>query len=185
LAYSDYGVNGILTSSFTFTEEVTVPKQTPGRRPAKSSETTSQLGARLRAARRDKGMTLRDVFEATNVSITYLSDLERGVLSNPTLDKVKLIAGALGVTVEDLLGSGDNAGLRDEPALPAPLQALAASPQFLEATEADARTWRTTPEALQRAWLDSLQRISVDGRRPQSMMDYLFIFEAIRRAIGK
>jgi transcriptional regulator with XRE-family HTH domain len=159
-----------------------VPK--PGRRTAKSDGGTTELGRRIRAARRAKAMTLRDVFERTGVSITYLSDLERGVLSNPTLDKVRQIALALEITVEDLLGPiGTPDPLPEK--LPGGLTTLVTSPQFRESIEADAKTWRTTPEALERAWLECLKGISVDGRRPQSAMDYLFIFEAVRRAIDK
>lgn len=129
-------------------------------------------------------MTLRDVFEKTGVSITYLSDLERGVLSNPTLDKVRQIALALDITVEDLLGPS---GTPESPVatLPAALTTLLASPQFQEAVETQAKSWHTTPDALQQAWLECLNGISVDGRRPRSAMDYLFIFEAIRRAIDR
>lgn len=155
-----------------------------GRRVAKPRSETTELGRRLRAARRDKEMTLRDVFVKTGVSITYLSDLERGVLSNPTLDKVRQIAQALGITVEDLLGPS---GTSESPAetLPEALATLVASPQFRESIEAHAKSWRTTPEALERAWLECLKGISVEGRRPRSAMDYLFIFESIRRAIDK
>lgn len=129
-------------------------------------------------------MTLRDVFERTGVSITYLSDLERGVLSNPTLDKVRQIALALNITVEELLGPSGPSELTRE-TLPGALTTLSASPQFQESIEADAKSWRTTPDALERAWLECLKGISIDGRRPRSAMDYLFIFEAIRRAIDK
>src|SRR3954447_13714757 len=130
-----------------------VPKSDTGRRPAKPRSETTELGRRIRAARRDKEMTLRDVFERTGVSITYLSDLERGVLSNPTLDKVRQIALALEVTVEDLLGPIGTS----EPAtgtIPEALTALLASPQFQESIEGHAKSWQTTPEALERAWLE-------------------------------
>ncbi|GAB3078083.1 helix-turn-helix transcriptional regulator [Intrasporangium mesophilum] len=161
-----------------------VPKSTQGRGTAKPRSEATELGRRLRAARRDQAMTLRDVFEQTGVSITYLSDLERGVLSNPTLDKVRQIALALNITVEDLLGPSETSKLPTE-TLPEALTTLLASPQFESSIEADAKSWRTTPEALERAWRECLKGISVDGRRPRSAMDYLFIFEAIRRAIDK
>ena len=147
-------------------------------------DTGSDLGRRLRAARRDQGLTLREVNERTGVSVPYLSDLERGVLSNPTLDKVTLIARALGVGVDELLGSaGEKDGAKDR--RPSTLVELSETAQFRDAIERDAQRWKADPEALQRSWLETLERIAVDGRRPKSAMDYLFIFEAIRRAIDR
>src|SRR5687768_11859597 len=50
------------------------------------------------------GRTLREVSDTSGVSLTYLSDLERGVLTNPTLDTLRRLAEALGVSLNEILG---------------------------------------------------------------------------------
>ncbi len=68
------------------------------------------LGARLRARRTGLGMTLAEVAEKAELSIPYVSNLERG-RGNPTIDALRAIAAALDVSVPDLLGEGSEDGL--------------------------------------------------------------------------
>lgn len=62
------------------------------------------LGTRLRAQRRSLGLTLSEVADAAAVSMTYLSNIERG-RGNPTLEVLTRIAAALGVDVGALVGN--------------------------------------------------------------------------------
>jgi transcriptional regulator with XRE-family HTH domain len=152
-------------------------------KPDRSAEiTAAEFGDRMRAARRRRELTLREVSEATGISITYLSDLERGVLANPTLDKLVGIARSLGVSVDELLGEpGREEGTGE--AVPRSLTEFAALPQFNDAVAAQSKRWRTPPDALRREWLDCLAGLEINGSRPKDSFDYLFIFEAIRRAL--
>src|SRR6266516_6063329 len=75
-------------------------------------EAATDFGARLRRARSDRGQTLRDVSVASGISIAYLSDLERGVLVNPTLDTLRSVGKALGVSLNELLGVDEEAPSR-------------------------------------------------------------------------
>ncbi len=68
------------------------------------SGTDATLGARLRARRRNLGKTLTDIAADADVSMTYLSNLERG-RGNPTLDVLTRIAEALSVDVGSLVGA--------------------------------------------------------------------------------
>ncbi len=61
------------------------------------------LGQRLRARRIELGLKLADVAQRAELSIPYVSNLERG-RGNPTLDALTAIAGALQTTVRALLG---------------------------------------------------------------------------------
>lgn len=126
-------------------------------------------------------MTLRDVANEAEVSIAYLSDLERAVLTNPTLGTLRRIAAALAVSIDDLLG------VNDEPPPSAPLpQALAAFAEtdaFKSEVEAQARRRRLNSDELRQEWLQALEAIEIGGKRPDSPSDYLFIFESIRRAV--
>jgi transcriptional regulator with XRE-family HTH domain len=147
----------------------------------------ASFGQRLREARNAQGRTLREIALNAKVSIAYLSDLERGALSNPTLDKLSAIANELQVSVDELLGS---AGAQTQTAVRAPaptrtaaLAALGRSASFREALREQAAEWGMEPARLAEEWLDALARIEVAGRRPRTMSDYAFVFEAARRAI--
>lgn len=115
------------------------------------------------------------------VSIAYLSDLERGALDNPTLDKLRGIAGALRISLNDLLEVPVEEGAA--PPLSGALAEFAAGDAFREATEQQAKSLRRDPSTLQSEWLSLLGRVEIAGRRPATSSDYLFIFESIRRAV--
>ena len=63
-----------------------------------------RLGAELSRMRLKKGVSLRAVQAATNISNAYISQLERGVATNPTPAKLKSLADYFGVPYLDLLG---------------------------------------------------------------------------------
>lgn len=141
------------------------------------------FGARLRKARMAQGLTLRDLSNESKVSIAYLSDLERGVLGNPTLDILRSIASALKVSLNDLLGVDVQGGRQAR--YPKALEDFRALTPFREVVAEDANRRSLEPEELEDEWLQALAGIHVGGRRPKSASDYLFIFEAIRRAVDR
>ena len=61
------------------------------------------LGSRIRARRTALGLTLAEVAERADLSLPYVSNLERG-RGNPTLDALRSVAGALQQSVSDLVG---------------------------------------------------------------------------------
>lgn len=125
---------------------------------------------------------MRDVANNTDVSVAYLSDLERAVLTNPTLDKLRGIADAVRVSIDDLLAEPDSAP--PPPLRPsAALAALTSSTTFSAEIASLAERWRRDPGELRDEWVRLLDGILVAGRRPTSTSDYLFIFESIRRAL--
>jgi transcriptional regulator with XRE-family HTH domain len=64
------------------------------------------LGARIRSLRLERGLTLPQLAEKAEVSIGLLSQLENSDegAANPSLQTLRKIATALGVTIADLLG---------------------------------------------------------------------------------
>jgi transcriptional regulator with XRE-family HTH domain len=122
------------------------------------------------------------VANEAGVSVAYLSDLERAVLTNPTLDKLRKIAGALGASIDDLLDAAPGAAAAGS--IPAALQDFVASASFHSEVDAQAAAWRRDPRDLREEWLRLLGAIELGGRRPAAPSDYLFIFESIRRAIS-
>jgi transcriptional regulator with XRE-family HTH domain len=67
------------------------------------------VGARLRAARRERGLSLGALAGAAHVGKGSLSEIENGV-RNPTLGTLYALAGALGVPLATLIA--DRAGVR-------------------------------------------------------------------------
>ena len=64
----------------------------------------ADLGARLRAAREEAGLSLQQVCDRTGMSKAYLLRLERDPTANPSVETLFRLAGVLNTTVADLLG---------------------------------------------------------------------------------
>jgi transcriptional regulator with XRE-family HTH domain len=62
------------------------------------------IGSRLRAARRERGLTQERLAERSGVSVELVSALERGKRETARITSLTDLANALGVTVSDLLG---------------------------------------------------------------------------------
>lgn len=68
------------------------------------------IGDRVRAARKARGLTTRDLAKLASCSCGYISRLEAGAYANPGLTTLTAIAGALGVQLLWLLrGTGRKA----------------------------------------------------------------------------
>ena len=63
---------------------------------------SKQLGANIKRIRAAKGMTQGDIVRAVDLVRGYVSSLESGK-RNPTLAMIEKIAGALGVSSNELL----------------------------------------------------------------------------------
>ena len=74
------------------------------------------LGAALRRRRLDAGLTLAEVAERADLSLSYLSEAERG-RKLMSLDALDAWAVALDVTVVEVLSSVYPFGVRDRPAV--------------------------------------------------------------------
>jgi transcriptional regulator with XRE-family HTH domain len=70
------------------------------------------LGRRLRALRTERWETLAQTAERAGISPQYLSEIERG-RKEPSSEMIAALAGALGITVADLMG-GAAADLRHD-----------------------------------------------------------------------
>jgi transcriptional regulator with XRE-family HTH domain len=110
-----------------------------------------------------------------------LSDLERGKLVNPTLDTLTALAGALSVSLNELLGIEDEQAGRPPP--PKPLEEFSQLASFKDAIATEAARWRMPEADVAQGWLTSLAAIRVGRRSPRTASDYQFIFEAARRVL--
>jgi transcriptional regulator with XRE-family HTH domain len=61
-------------------------------------EDVQKLGAQIKARRVELGLSLRDLSATTNLSATFLSNLERGI-ANPTLDSLRKVSNSLNTPI--------------------------------------------------------------------------------------
>lgn len=65
------------------------------------------IGKNIAELRKTKGMTLSQLAKRSNVSKSYLSNIERNVNQNPSIAVLEKIAVVLGVDVNFLIGDKD------------------------------------------------------------------------------
>lgn len=68
------------------------------------------LGDKLRALREDRGLTLRELGEQSGLSLTYLSEIERGTVY-PSLDTLKQLASFFNVPVSIFVNNQSSGNL--------------------------------------------------------------------------
>ncbi len=74
----------------------------------------ARTGRRIRALRRERGLTLNALADATELHRTYLGDVERGT-RNPALKSLYLIARTLGVPLREIFPPPDESPEDDMP----------------------------------------------------------------------
>ena len=111
---------------------------------------TPPLGDRLRAKRVALGLTLATVAERAELSLQYVSNLERG-RGNPTLDALTAIAKALETNTAELLSETEQSAPGGDLALaqaPTSLVQFARSPRFTSAVQRLASEHGTTESTM-------------------------------------
>jgi transcriptional regulator with XRE-family HTH domain len=120
------------------------------------------VGDQVRRFRRQRGMTLAQLAEASGLSKGYLSSIETGHTSRPSGDTLYRIAQALGVLMSDLL---DRRLLSDPPE------------EIPESLKEFAREF-----GLPQADLRMLANIQFRGEQPQTKERWIHIYSAIRES---
>lgn len=127
-----------------------------------------RLADRFRELRSANDLTLKNLAELTGLSVSYLSDIERG-RTMPSLDTLTTLATAFRMTVTDLLTGVDFAGERTIASLPAGLHELMMDKEFKDELTQD--------------WIDLLTRIELRGTRPSSKQDWLELYLHLKRVL--
>lgn len=120
-----------------------------------------QLKERLREIRQKRGVTLLQVAEAVSLSVSYLSDLERG-RAKPSFDTLERLSAFYKMSVTDLVSGIEGWGTRSTEGLAPGLLAL------LKKNEIDERT------------AQDLNRIELRGKRPQTEEDWRILYQNLR-----
>ncbi len=126
------------------------------------------LGQRIRELRSNKGETLKETSQGTNLSVSYLSDIERG-RTNPSLQTLELLAKHFGLSMNDLLSGVEMAGPITERSRPPGLQELLDDDDF--------------GQEIDQGWIDLLGKISLRGNRPQTKKDWLELYLNLKRIL--
>lgn len=71
------------------------------------------IGEKLKKARQEKNMKLRDVADATNLSISYISDIENGN-STPPVDTLTSLCRALDLSIYSVLAEPEDMRLMEK-----------------------------------------------------------------------
>ena len=128
------------------------------------------LGQRIRELRNLKGKTLKDISSSSNLSVSYLSDIERG-RTNPSLQTLETLAKQFDLSVTDLLSGVEFAGLPSDSALPPGLGDLLQDHEFGHEINDD--------------WIQLLQKINFRGKRPQTKHEWLELYLSLKRILDK
>jgi transcriptional regulator with XRE-family HTH domain len=108
-----------------------------------------KLGERLREIRQQRGLTLLQLSEQAALSVSYLSDLERG-RTNPSIETLERIANSYKMLIGELVAGADGWQMNPQQGLAPGLQEL------LEKHMIDL------------AAAQDMSRIELRGKRPQT-----------------
>jgi XRE family transcriptional regulator, master regulator for biofilm formation len=72
------------------------------------------IGLRIRSLREEKKYSLSELAKKSGISKSYLSQIERNLQSNPSLQLLSKLAISLGTTVEELLGMNEQSVSNNE-----------------------------------------------------------------------
>ncbi len=126
-------------------------------------------GHKIKEIRQERGYSLRALSRRADVSVAYLSKLERNE-SSPTVGLLSRLAEALGVAVDELVDSTPPP--EEQAALPASLV------KFIDKFKGE------FPELEDPDWQRTLSQVRFRGRYPENYMDWLPIFHSILTTLG-
>ena len=126
------------------------------------------LGQRIRELRKRKGETLKETSKGTKLSVSYLSDIERG-RTNPSLQTLETLSNHFEITIADLLSGVEFAGQQTENSLPPGL--------------ADLLKDNELGEEIDDAWIELLAKINLRGKRPQTKLQWLELYLSLKRIL--
>jgi len=124
----------------------------------------SPICERIKARRLEMGLSLAELARRADISKGYLHSIESGETQSPSAEVLFKISHELGTTIADILGETESCTV-SEIEVPENLLQLAQEDNL---TQAD---------------VQMLANIRYRGKQPQSVADWRFIFESIRRTV--
>lgn len=128
-----------------------------------------KLGERLRLIRKEHRFTLKDLSELADLSVPYLSDMERGVV-NPSVETLQKVAKAYNMTVKDLFSGVEELGESTFTTYPEGFES------FLKDFESSYK--------IDDDWKELLMKINFRGRQPSSQREWLELYLSLSRILS-
>ena len=125
-----------------------------------------KLGERLRFIRKEHKLTLKELSQRADLSVPYLSDMERSAVS-PSLETLQKIAGAYGMTFKDLFNGVEGLGELTNVTYPKGFLEFVEDPEYKDELNED--------------WKELLIRINLRGRRPSVKREWVELYLNLRR----
>lgn len=131
-----------------------------------------KLGSELRRLRKSRGLTLANVGKETDLSVSFLSDVERG-RTKPSLDTLEKLAACYRVSVKDILLDTELGVSFGEKEYPAGFQ------EFLQVA-------RERGESIDDEMEDLLMRTENRSKRSvQTKEDWLMMYYTLKGLLGE
>ncbi len=125
-----------------------------------------KLGERLRFLRKQNQLTLKDLSQLANLSVPYLSDMERGEV-NPSIESLQKVAKAFDMTVRDLFSGVEELGESVSTIYPEGFELFLKDPEF---------TKEITDE-----WKEFLVGMRYRGKQPSSKKEWIELHLSLSR----
>ena len=125
-----------------------------------------KLGERLRLIRKEHCLTLKDLNERANLSVPYLSGLERDIV-NPSIETLQKIAKAYAMTVQDLFTGVEEMEKPPRETYPEGFTEFLEDPDYKDELDED--------------WKDLLIRIKFRGQQPSAKREWVELYLNLRR----
>lgn len=127
-----------------------------------------ELGKRLRFIRKEHQKTLKDLSEEAGLSLSYLSDMERGVV-NPSVETLQKVAKVYGMKISKLL-----IGVEDKEVV-IPENHPPGFSEFLKDYKEEVNT----------DWKEFLIGINFRGKQPSSKSEWIELHLYLRRILSQ
>ena len=128
-----------------------------------------KLGERLRLIRKGKYLTLKDLSQLANLSVPYLSGMERGVV-NPSIETLQKVAKAYEMKLTELFVGVEDMGESMPEDYPEGFSEFLNDDAYKDELSAD--------------WKELLISINFRGRQPSSKMEWLELYLSLKRILS-
>ena len=128
----------------------------------------SIIGDKINQRRVEKRLSLAELARRANISKSYLHAIESGETQSPSAEILFRLANELDATIADLLGEEDPSSAGER------LQSTEIPPTLLDFAQL---------EDLPDADIQMLANIEYRGKKPESVGDWRYIYESIKRTL--
>lgn len=128
-----------------------------------------KLGERLRLLRKERQLTLKGLSQLADLSVPYLSDIERGTV-NPSIETLQKVAKAYNMTVKELFSGVEELGEPRDVTYPEGFLDFLTDDDYKDEVNED--------------WKDLLIKIKFRGTQPSSKREWIELYLSLRRILS-